>query len=142
MTFLLSALLLALIARPFNQARTEPAAPEPILRRTLGDIREGLAFLWRQRMVRTMTLVGFGNSLSAGAVVGLLVVYAVQALSLPETDGRIGQPFGAAVGGALAETLDVRAALLLVSVGVAASVAYGWFAPLREASPAQGTDIA
>jgi MFS family permease len=237
-TFLLSALLLTLIAQPFNQARTEPAAPEPILRRTLSDIREGLAFLWHQRLVRTMTLVGFGNSFSAGAVVGLLVVYAVQALGLPETDGHIGllytataagglaaslllpplarrfpvgritlaglaahlavlvavalapsfwsgvvliglwqlcntlviingialrqqvtpdhlqarvnttarmvawggQPFGAAVGGARAEALDVRAALLLVGVGVAASVVYGWFSPLRDVEPPAATE--
>lgn len=237
-TFLLSALLLARIARPFNQARTERPAPEPILQRTVDDIREGLAFLWRQRLVRTMTLVGFGNSFSAGAVVGLLVVYAVQALGLAETDGRIGllytatavgglaaslllpplarrfpvgwitlaglaahlavlialalassfwsgvvlvglwqlcstlviingivlrqqvtpdhlqarvnttarmvawggQPFGAAIGGVLAETFDVRVALLLVAGGVGLSSVYGWFSPLRDAEPPVATE--
>jgi MFS family permease len=236
-TFLGSALLLATIRRPFNQARAaEPAAP--ILRRIAADIGEGLAFLWHQRLVRTMTIVGFGNSFSAGAVVGLLVVYAVRGLGLAATDGRIGllytataagglaaslllpmlarrfpvgritlagllahlgalvalalatslwagvalvglwqlcntlviingialrqqvtpdhlqarvnttarmvawggQPFGAAVGGALAEAFDVRTALLLVGAGVAASVVYGWLSPLRDANPAQCTE--
>ena len=229
-TFLLSALLLALIPRAFNQARAPAAAGQSVVRRIASDIREGLAFLWRQRLVRTMTLVGFGNSFSAGAVVGLTVVYAVRALGLAQSDARIGllftatavgglaaslllplltrryavgtitlaglivhglllvalalaptlwagvlviglwqlcnsliiingialrqqvtpdhlqarvnttarmvawggQPFGAAAGGLLAELFDVRTALLLVAIGVAASAVYGWFSPLRE----------
>lgn len=232
-TFLLSALLLAIIPRAFNQARAVEPDDVPLLRRIAGDIREGLTFLWRQRLVRTMTLVGFGNSFSAGAVVGLTVVYAVRGLGLAETDGRIGllytatavgglgaslllplltrrvaigiitltglglhaallvglavaptlwagvlviglwqlcntliiingialrqqvtpdhlqarvnttarmvawggQPFGAAVGGALAEAFDVRVALLLVAGGVALSAVYGWFSPLRDPEP-------
>jgi hypothetical protein len=43
-----------------------------------------------------------------------------------------GQPFGAAAGGLLAELFDVRTALLLVAISVAASAVYGWFSPLRE----------
>lgn len=35
----------------------------------MGDTREGLAFLWRQRLVCTTTLVGFGNRCRAGGVV-------------------------------------------------------------------------
>ncbi|NJM08672.1 hypothetical protein HC891_24510 [Candidatus Gracilibacteria bacterium] len=45
-----------------------------------------------------------------------------------------GQPFGAAIGGALAEVFDVRTALLLVAVGVATSAIYGWYSPLRAAT--------
>jgi MFS family permease len=42
-----------------------------------------------------------------------------------------GQPFGAAIGGALAEVLDVRSTLLLVAVGVGLSALLGWLLPLR-----------
>jgi hypothetical protein len=201
--------------------------------RILADIREGLVFLWRHRLIRTLTLVGFGNSFSAGAVLGLLVVYGVRALGLAAGDARVGllytatavgglgaslllppltrrltvgritliglaahlatliavalaptfaaglvligiwqlcntliiingialrqqatpdhlqarvnitarmvswggQPFGAAAGGALAEILDVRAALLIVAIGVGLSTVYGWFSPLRDEAP-------
>jgi hypothetical protein len=104
-TFLLSALLLALIPRAFNQARAPAAAGQSVVRRIASDIREGLAFLWRQRLVRTMTLVGFGNSFSAGAVVGLTVVYAVRALGLAQSDARIGLLFTATAVGGLAASL-------------------------------------
>jgi hypothetical protein len=42
-----------------------------------------------------------------------------------------GQPFGAAIGGALAEVFDIRTALLLVAIGVGLSALLGWFSPLR-----------
>jgi MFS family permease len=104
--FLLSALLLALIPRAFNLMRTAETAGRSALRRIAADIREGLAFLWQQRLVRTMTLVGFGNSFSAGAVLGLMVVYAVRALGMGETDGRIGLLYTAsAIGGLVASLL-------------------------------------
>jgi MFS family permease len=235
-SFLISAALLALIPRTFNAIHTTDHANGSTLTHVLGDIRDGLAFLWQHRLIRMLTLVGFGNSFSSGAVVGLLVVYAVQALGLAETDGRVGllytstavgglvaslllpiftrrmavgritliglfahlttlialalaptfwaglvligiwelcntliiingialrqqvtpdhlqgrvnttarmiawggQPFGAAIGGALAEVLNVRAALLIVAVGVGLSALLGWFSPLRE--PAAGPE--
>ncbi len=46
------------------------------------DIREGLRYLWQQRLVRTLTVLAFGLSVTGGAVVGLLVVYGVRALGL------------------------------------------------------------
>lgn len=44
-----------------------------------------------------------------------------------------GQPVGAAVGGGLAEVLDLRVAILLAGLGTATSVLYGWLSPLRTA---------
>jgi len=44
-----------------------------LTRRVGNDSREGLHFLWQHRLVRTLTLLCFGNSLSAGAVTGLRV---------------------------------------------------------------------
>jgi hypothetical protein len=81
-SFLISAGILLSIPRAFNP----PASPQPtdgsVLNRILGDIREGLVFLWQHQLIRTLTLLGFGNSFSAGAVIGLTVVYAVQGLGL------------------------------------------------------------
>jgi hypothetical protein len=48
---------------------------------------------------RPLTLVSFGLSFTGGAVNGLLVVYAVQALHLASTDARIGLLFTAGSGG-------------------------------------------
>lgn len=42
-----------------------------------------------------------------------------------------GSPFGAAVGGILAEALDIRTAYLVMTLGVTVSVILGWFSPLR-----------
>lgn len=232
-SYLLSAVSLALIPRALNHAlKPELGTPVPVLRRTAHDIGEGIRFIWRHRLVRALTLLGFGNSLTGGAVIGLLVVYAVQVLRLPTTDARIGllftagalgslppslllprltariaagwitlaamaadlalllalaavsafplalalyglweafyslttmngialrqiatpehlqgrvnatarmiawggQPFGAAIGGALAQVMGVRWAFLLMAVGVAASLAIGLLSPLRERS--------
>lgn len=229
-SFVLSALLLALVPGAFNVARPAPPTAGSLLRRTLEDIREGIHYLWRQRLVRALTLLGFGHSLTGGAVTGLLVVYGVQALELGEQDARLGwlytagavgalsaglllprlkrrygvgpitlagllanlalliglalaptlavglallllwnatyllviingialrqqvtpdhlqsrvnttarmiawggAPFGAALGGLVAEAADIRTAYLVMALGVALSAVIGWFSPLRE----------
>jgi len=242
-SFVLSAALLASIPRAFNAVREERAGQSAVAQ-VFGDIRDGLRFLWQHRLIRTLSLLGFGNSISSGAVIGLLVVYAVRGLGLGDTDVRIGllytatalgglaaslllplltkrmavgritliglfahlamliavalapnlwlgivllgcwalcntlivingialrqqvtpdqlqarvnttarmiawggQPFGAAAGGALAEALGVRTALLIVAVGVGLSALGGWFSPLRERSvatvPEPGQEVA
>jgi MFS family permease len=109
--------LLAVVPRAFNLARAAETAGRSVLRRVVADIREGLVFLWRQRLVRTMTLVGFGNSFSAGAVLGLMVVYAVRALGLPQTDGRIGLLYTASAIGGLAASLLLPALARRYPVG-------------------------
>ena len=43
-----------------------------------------------------------------------------------------GQPFGAAMGGLLAEATTVRIAYLVMGMGVVVSAAAGWFSSLRE----------
>jgi len=42
-----------------------------------------------------------------------------------------GMPFGAAVGGALAEVTSIQTTYLVMALGVAISAAVGWFSPLR-----------
>ncbi|MGH8933544.1 MAG: MFS transporter [Egibacteraceae bacterium] len=45
-----------------------------------------------------------------------------------------GQPFGAALGGLLADHTSIRITLLVMTLGVATSTAYGWLSPLRDAN--------
>lgn len=102
LSYLCSAAALLLIPRAMQSARAPADLSGTLIQRTVGDIREGLVFLWRHRLVRTMTLLGFGLSAVGGAVVGLLVVYGVRALGLTSTDPRLGLLFTAgAVGGLL-----------------------------------------
>ncbi|MGI5240711.1 MFS transporter [Dactylosporangium sp. CA-139066] len=84
-------------------ARLTPAGPPPVAARHLGaEIREGLTFIRRHPAVGSYTVLGIGNSLTAGAVLGLVVVVAVDRLGLPASDWRIGLCYAAACAGTLA----------------------------------------
>ncbi|KQS65729.1 MFS transporter [Modestobacter sp. Leaf380] len=102
--YAVAAALIASIAVPLSPARDDaPPAPAGVVARTAGEIREGLRFLWHQPVVRALTLFGFGQSVTAGAVGGLLVVFAVDGLGLDPGSGWVGAVFVAtAVGGLLA----------------------------------------
>jgi MFS family permease len=71
-TYALSAVCLALIAGSY---RARPAAEEASPRSMVGDIREGLRFLFAQRMLRTMAvLIGLLNvTLTAALAIFVLV---------------------------------------------------------------------
>jgi MFS family permease len=88
----------ALIAR--LRTNLDPTA-RPASRRLLAEIGEGLRYLWRQPVVRTMTLAGFGLNLSVGGAFGLLVVYADEVLGMTTPDRRIGLLYTAAAVGSL-----------------------------------------
>lgn len=105
LSYTLSAAALLLIPRALSTAYPAEASVKALVRRTLTDIREGLQFLWQQRLVRDLTLLGFGNTFTGGAVLGLLVVYAVQELGLAKNDPKIGLLFAAGAIGALVATL-------------------------------------
>ncbi len=105
-SYMLSAISLLLIPRALNTL--QGSHQEVQLRRpqALANIREGIHFLWHHRLVRVLTFLGFGLSFTGGAVSGLLVVYAVQALHLSSNDARIGLLFTAgAVGSFIASML-------------------------------------
>ncbi|WP_157180932.1 MFS transporter [Actinopolymorpha alba] len=87
---------LAVVGRVFG-----PTRPIRDRRRSqlLADIREGLAFVRDNTVVRSLTLLGLGNSVTAGAVTGLLVVLAIRDLGVRE-DG-VGLLLVAAAAGAL-----------------------------------------
>ncbi|MGW7519961.1 MFS transporter [Streptomyces sp. NPDC054796] len=69
------------------------------------SIKEGLSFLWVQPTLRIMTVVGTLQSISGGAIIGQLVVFANRGLGLSGSDARIGLLYTAwsagGIGGAL-----------------------------------------
>lgn len=65
------------------------------------EISAGVRYLWSHRGIRAFTLLGIGNSLTGGAVLGLVVVAAVRSLGLPASDARIGLLYAAAGAGGL-----------------------------------------
>lgn len=81
------------------------------------DIREGLAWLWGHRVVRSFTLVGTASSVTAGGVTALLVVIATGPLGLATSDARIGWVWTAAALGALAGALALPRLTARVPVG-------------------------
>ncbi|MFL6077621.1 MAG: MFS transporter [Mycobacteriales bacterium] len=68
--------------------RAAPAAGRAE-RRLRAEIAEGLAYLWRKRLIRVFTLCAAANGFTGGAVFGLLVVYSAR---------RLGHAGGGAVG--------------------------------------------
>lgn len=106
----------------------------------VGAIREGLAWVLRQPLVRGLTLCGIGLSLTGGGVVGLQVVLAVDELGVPSDGARLGLLLaagacGSAVAGVLVPTVRRRwRAGLVATVGylvgfalvVALAVAPSW----------------
>lgn len=107
LSYLLAGLLLATIPVPLSAPRTSTGVPaRGVVARTAHDVREGLSFLWGQPVVRALSLLGFGQSLTAGAVTALLVVYAVEGLGIDAASGSVGSVYVAvAVGGLLAGVL-------------------------------------
>jgi MFS family permease len=137
-SYVISALLLASIRRPFRSSQTT----QKQLARVRTDIAEGLRFLWHQPVIRTMTFSVFCACLSWGGTCSLLVVYASRALHLAHADVRLGLLYSAGELGGLISlvvvpTLVKRRAIGRVMAGfLAANVAavallaiapsYGW----------------
>jgi MFS family permease len=108
-SYLLSAVVLLSISRALSSAsRREVAAASTSLILSLrNDIGAGVSFIRHHRLVRTLTLLGFGHSVTTGAVQGMIVVFGVRALQLSSTDARLGWLFTAgAIGALLASILS------------------------------------
>ncbi len=84
LSYVVSAVLIRGVGRPFSTTERTTSAT---MRET---IVEGLRYLWTERVIRALTLAGFGNSVSFGALLGLTVPYAVRELGLSDHDPRIG----------------------------------------------------
>lgn len=103
-SFFIAASVLASIKSTFRE--TTVAATTAGLRAT---VARALRFIRGERTVATLLIVGFGNSFAFGAVLGLLVPYAVEELGVPPDDGRIGLFYGAiGVGSLVAGLLFAR----------------------------------
>lgn len=101
-------------------ARLRWEAPERGAERgsTSADILEGLRYLWHHRVIRGLTLLGIGNSLTAGAVTGLTVVIGVRRLGLDTHDARLGLLYTAASVGSLVAGLAIARLQRKVPLGV------------------------
>jgi MFS family permease len=137
-SYVIAALLLASIRRPFRKPQTAQAQ----LGRIRTDIAEGLHFVWHQPVIRTMTLSVFCACLSWGGTCSLLVVYASRALHLAHADVRLGLLYSAGELGGLISLVAVpvlvkrqaigrvMAAFLAANVAAVALLAvapsYGW----------------
>lgn len=104
-SYLGSAVLIAGIRRPTSDPARQPT--QVAARGLVGEIKEGLVFLWRHAGIRTMTLVGMIQSVSGGGFVALMVVWADQQLGIG-TDGlRFGLVYAAWAVGALIASLGL-----------------------------------
>ncbi|PRX97757.1 MFS transporter [Allonocardiopsis opalescens] len=107
LTAVASALLIRAIVRPLSA----PPEARPPARRAAAELRAdiaaGLGFLWRDRIVRTLTLVGTTHAVASGAWVAMLVPWADRVLGVSASgDPRIAVLFGCwGVGGLLASRI-------------------------------------
>jgi MFS family permease len=132
-TFAAAALLLGRLP----VARLTVTRPDPATQRRIRtDITEGLAFIWRHPLIRSFTLLGVGNSVTGGAVLGLIVVVAVQHLGLSDHDWRIGLLYAAACAGTLAANTALPRLTRLMPIGwiTLAGLAANWLALLAWAT--------
>jgi MFS family permease len=105
MSFFVAAAVQMTIRSSFRAAGAGP----PPSRRVRAGIAAALGFIRSDRTMATLLGVGFGNSFAFGAVLGLLVPYAVEELGLASDDGRIGFLYAAiGVGGLLSGLLFAR----------------------------------
>jgi MFS family permease len=103
-TYVMSALLLLSIRRPFQGERL-PGKRQHII----ADIAEGLRFLWNQPVIRAMTFSVCFLCMGYGGTVGLLVVYANRALHMTHVNARLGLLYSAGeLGGVVAFAIVPR----------------------------------
>jgi len=98
--YLVSALLIALIRLPGKEVT--PATAER------GAVWAGLRYIRAHRLLRVYTMVNVGVGVSAGAVYGMLVVFASRALGLASDDYRVAWIIAASGVGALIGAVAAR----------------------------------
>jgi predicted MFS family arabinose efflux permease len=105
-----SALLLRGIASSMANPRPVQGAGAIV-----ADVREGLRFLWREPIVRTLTLIGATHSVGSGAWMALLVPFADRVLGVaPRGDVRLAALFSCwGVGAIIASRVLPRLAARL-----------------------------
>jgi MFS family permease len=106
LSYLASAYLVRAIVRPLSDP-AHRAAGRLDRAALVADVKEGLRFLWNHPTVRAMTVVGAAQSISGGAFVGQMVVWADRELGVREGDWRLGVVFSAWGVGVLVASLVV-----------------------------------
>jgi MFS family permease len=79
----------------------ESPGRERRLTRLATDIGDGLRYLWRHRLIRSLAVIGTFNAIAGGAVAGILVVFADQAFSIHPGNPALGAFYVAASVGSL-----------------------------------------
>jgi len=98
-SFFFAAAVQLTIRSNYRDPTTSPSADTtPRMRETIGS---AFRFIRGDRSIATLLLAGFGNSFAFGAVLGLLVPFAVEELNIPAGDSRIGFLYGALGVGSL-----------------------------------------
>jgi MFS family permease len=87
----------------------------------------GSCRLVHRRVIRTLTLTGFGFNVACGGILGLLVVHADQVLDLHATDPRIGLLYTAIAVGSLIATLVMPRLSLHAGQGTVSIAGYAVF---------------
>lgn len=119
----LCALSAVLLTRVVLRIPVESGVREPT--RLLDDIREGLTFIARHPVIRPLTFLGFCNSFTGGAVVGLIVVVGMENLGFAEDDGRFGWIYALSALGAFVGSLVLPKVQARVGVGMISWCGYG-----------------
>jgi MFS family permease len=113
--FLVAALLTARLRWPGSESTRPSGAGVAGL---AADVGEGLAYIWRQPLIRTLTLLGTAGSLAGGAAMGLIVVLGVEQLGLDRDDPRLGLLFTAGAVGSLLAGLALPFLQRRIGVGL------------------------
>jgi MFS family permease len=122
-SFLVAAAMQSTIRSSF---RVADAVVGPLLIKA--QVRRALRFVREHRTLASLLVIGFGNSLAYGAVVGLTVPYAVERLHLGSHNSRIGLLYsagglGALIAGATFSRLFRMSRVRWISPGVLAIAA-------------------
>jgi MFS family permease len=109
LTFLVSALLVRTIGRALSRPRGPRSARTRPVVGVLGDIREGLTFLWNHAGVRSNTIIGMLQSIAGAGWVALWVPWADRVLHIGTSGWRFGVVFSVwGLGGIIASALTPR----------------------------------
>lgn len=135
--YLVAAGITATISWPRSPPRDSPPHDSPLGGRVLvRDIAEGVRYIWQTPIVRWLTLIGAGASVSGGAILGLTVVIGIGQLSLADDDSRLGLLYSATALGALLISLVVSRIQRRVPTGwiTIIALAVSWIAQLALAT--------
>lgn len=106
--YLLAAWMILSMKGTFRAEREESAvAPQTIVYRLMKDIREGIGYIWSEPLIRSLTLVGFGNGFVGGAVTGLIVVFGAETLGFADNAPQLSLLYTFGSIGALAASLSL-----------------------------------